>query len=141
MDQETQRKIWREKFAAKSKESKAAKYKRLKERRKQRMASDPEYLEKTRERWRLKKQKQREAKRDQVNEYMRTRYERKKESDRPKIYNSRRKRDPTIGLATLAKDIRAGRKQPRELVLAISTAVEQLGTLIHGSQRASIPRK
>lgn len=138
MTQEEQRRIWREKFAKKTKESKVAKYKRLEERRKERRKQDPLYLDATRKKWRQKKKKARDLRKDQMNEYMRTRYAKRRETDLPKILSNRRKRDPTIGISTLIKDVRAGRKPARDLVLAISSTTSKLGALIHGSKGGGI---
>lgn len=132
MASEEQRKKWRDKWHKKSLESKRKKYIRDQIVKKERMEKDPEYKAKTQERERLRKQRQRKLRGDEINEQQRERYQRNAESERAKIIASRRRRDPTIGIASLIKDVRAGRKSVRELTDALSAATKQLGTLING---------
>lgn len=103
-----------------------------------RLKTDPEFLEKTRARDRLRKAKERAENKDKVNERQRANYKAAGDGRRKLINDGKRRRDPTIGIASLVKDVRAGRRDARDLVNFTSAAIEQCSALIHRGKRKGL---
>jgi len=127
-----------EKWNRRSPESKKAHNKQSHIERKRRMATDPEFAAKERERNRLSKQRQRLKRREEINEQQRTCYRKSGSERKQKIYANRKKRNPHLGLASLIKAVRAGRVEPSELIAFTRSAIEQCSALIRGSQRSGL---
>lgn len=94
------------------------------------MSEDSIFAEKIRNRWKLKKQRQRLRRGEEINERQRESYKRNREKRLESIIAARRKRNPAIGLATLDNDLRSGKISLREYVDKYRAAIEQCRSLI-----------
>lgn len=103
-----------------------ARYLRLK----RRMSEDPIFAEKIRNRWKLKKRKQRSRRGEEINERQRESYKRNRQKRLESIIAARRKRNPTIGLTAFDNDLRTGKISLREYVDKYRAAIEQCRSLI-----------
>jgi hypothetical protein len=106
-------------------EQKKAKWTASYKRRVERLKTDVSYLEKHRARDRARKAKKLAANREKVNEYQRANYKRGGDQRRKSINDGKYKRDPTRGISTLIKDVRAGRREPRELIDRIRNTLDK----------------
>ncbi len=128
----------REKYHRLPKEKQRKKWRAGYENRKKKIASNPEVLEKIRERDRIRKAKIRAKNKEAVNEYQRNNYREAGEARRRKIYEGRSRRNPERGLASLIQDVRNGRRCPRELIDAAGAALTQFRTFFHGGTGAGL---
>lgn len=94
----------------------------------ERLKTDVSYLEKHREKDRLRKAKKLAANREKVNEYQRANYRRCGDERRKSINDGKYRRDPARGISTLIKDVRSGRRQPREIFDRLRTAIDKFGS-------------
>lgn len=140
MSTEEQRAKWREKWAKKSHESKLKKSRQDHLKRKLKFLEDDKFRERQRELWRESAKRKRAKRKDNINEQQRTRYAERSEIERVKINNNRRRRDPTIGISSLIKDVKRGRKSARELIDRLREANDKLSALVHGQPPGRIPR-
>ena len=106
-----------------------------------RRETDLEFAEKQRTQWRALARKKRERRGIEINERQRENYKNNIEEKREQIRLARHRREPTRGLASLIRDVRQGRRPPRDLVDALSTAIAKLNALDVRTQGKGIPRK
>lgn len=132
-----QRRDWANKTPEEKKES----YRRDIEARKKKRENDPFYAEKMREKWRLAKLRKRLKHGDRVNEKQREDYRKNHEQRIQTIRNGKRRRNPTIGLASLERDVRAGRKDVRELIDRTLAALNECSALTNRRTRKGVSER
>ena len=108
---------------------------------KQKALLDDEFREKLRLEWKNRKRAQRERRRDEINQIQRQYYRNNAEHIKKLTRDGRRRRNPTVGLASLIRDVRSGRKPARDLIDKLSTATIELSALIHGESGKGLPTK
>lgn len=104
------------------------------------LKEDPAYLEAQRKKWRESKERQRLKRKDAINEKQRERYKARGSAARKTIYDGRKRRDPTRGLASLIQDVRNGRRDIRELLNYTRSSLEQCRALISGGTGEELSR-
>ena len=137
---ELRRVCQRRDWAKKTPEEKLEKNRKSYEYKKARMLRDPEYAEKVREKDRVKKAKKRRLKGEKLNERQRELYRENYSTRIETIRNGKRRRNPTIGLASLERDVRVGRKDVRELLDRTLAAINECSALSDRRTRKGIPK-
>jgi hypothetical protein len=122
-------------------ESKRNSWRKGYEKKKLKLVTDSDYLNLQRQKDRERKAKQRKLRGDEINEKQRQRYRKNRKDQLRKILENRKRRDPTIGLASLIKDVRAGRRTIRELIDYTQSAVNECSALIGGGKGAKLSGK
>lgn len=130
---EYRRAYWREQWNRKDPELRKEKGRKLNEARKRRFREDDNYRQATREKWKNSKRKKREKHGASINKKQREYYKSNKERLRKLIYEARKRRDPTRGLASLINMFRRGEIGLDELDRSISAAIIQLDALANGA--------
>lgn len=111
-------------------EEKRKKWRKSYEARVKRFKNDPIYAARLREKDRLQKQKQREKRKDEINAKQRENYAKGGEARKRSINEGKRRRDPTIGIASLVHAVRRGDVGADRLIERTLAAIDECGALI-----------